>query len=62
MACLAIMGAMKSTPTAAMETLLNMTPLDLVIQVEARMVLYRLLILKKQAEPKTEAGLLSGKM
>jgi hypothetical protein len=33
---------MKSTSTAAMETLLNLTPLDLVIQAEAIMVLYRL--------------------
>jgi hypothetical protein len=30
-ACLAITGAMKSTPTAAMEVLLNLTPLDLLI-------------------------------
>jgi len=51
--------AMKSTPTAAMETLLNLTPLDLVIQAEARMALYRLHILKQPAEPKAEAGLQS---
>jgi len=31
MACLAITGAMKSTPIAAMEILLNLTPLDPVI-------------------------------
>jgi hypothetical protein len=36
MACLAITGAMKLTPTAAMEVLLNLTPLDLLIMVEAR--------------------------
>jgi len=59
MACLAITGAMKSTPTAAMEILLNLTPFDLVIQVEARMALYRLHILKQPADPKAEAGLLS---
>jgi len=53
------MGAMKSTPTAAMETLLNLTPLDLVIQAEARMGLYRLHIPKQPAEPKAEAGSLS---
>jgi hypothetical protein len=52
MTCLAIMGAMKSTATAAMEILLNLTPLDLVIMAEAR-------ILKQPAAPKTEAGLLS---
>jgi hypothetical protein len=45
-ACLAITGVMKSTPTAAMEILLNLTPLDLVIQAEARMALYRLHIFK----------------
>ena len=39
MACLAIMGAMKSTPTAATEVLLNLTPLDLLIMAEARMAL-----------------------
>ena len=59
MACLATMGAIKSTPTTAMEILLNLTPLDLVIQVEARMSLFRLHILKQPAEPKAEAGLLS---
>ena len=47
MACLAITGAMKSTPTAAMEVLLNLTPLDLLIVAEARMALYRLHILKE---------------
>jgi len=56
-ACLAITGAMKSTPTAAMETLLNLTPLNLVIQAEARMALYRLHIHKQPA--KFKAGLLS---
>ena len=59
MACLAITGVMKSTPTAAMEILLNLTPLDLVIQVEARMALYRLHILKQPTKPKAEGGLLS---
>jgi len=55
MACLAIMGAMKSTPIAAMEVLLNLTPLNLLIMAEARMSIYRL----QQAVPKTVAGLLS---
>jgi hypothetical protein len=62
MACLAITGAMKSTPTAAMEVLLDLTPLDLLIIVEARMAHYRLHILKQPAVPKTIAVLLSGKM
>ena len=59
MACLPITGAMKLTPTAAMEILLNLTPLDLVIMAEARMALYRLHILKQPADCKTESGLLS---
>jgi hypothetical protein len=42
MACLAITGDMRSTPTAAMEVLLNLTPLDLLIMAEARMALYKL--------------------
>jgi hypothetical protein len=59
MACLAITGAMKSTPTAAMELLLNLTPLDLLIVAEARMAPYRLHIPKQPADPNTAAGLLS---
>jgi hypothetical protein len=58
MACLAITGAMKSTPTAAMEVLLNLTPLNLLIIAEARMALYRLLMLQQPADLKTETGLL----
>jgi hypothetical protein len=50
---------MKSTPTAAMEVLLNLTPLDQLIMAEVRMALYRLNILKKPADSVTEAGLLS---
>jgi hypothetical protein len=57
-ACLAITGAMKSTPTAAMEMLLNLTPLDLLIMAEARMALYRLHILEQPSVPKTVSGLL----
>jgi len=55
MACLPITGAVKLTPTAAMEVLQNLTPLDLLIMAEARMALYRL----QPAVPKTVAGLLS---
>jgi len=51
MACLAITGAMKSTPTASMEMLLNLTPPDLLIMAEAKMALYRLHILKQPADP-----------
>jgi hypothetical protein len=50
--------AMK-TPTAAMELLLNLTPLDLLIMAEARMALCRLHILKQPAVPHTSAELLS---
>jgi hypothetical protein len=39
MACLANMGAMKSTPTAAMEVLLNLPVLNLLIMAEVRMAL-----------------------
>jgi hypothetical protein len=56
MACLAIMGDMKSTPTAAMEVLLNLTPLDLLIMAKARMALYRLHILKQPTVPKQYQG------
>ena len=59
MACLAITGAMKSTPTAAMEVLLNLTPLNLLIMAETRMALYRLPVFKQPADPRTETGLLS---
>jgi hypothetical protein len=58
-ACLAITGAMKSTPTAAMEALLNLTPLDLLIMAEARMTLYRLRISKQTNDLKTNVGMLS---
>ena len=59
MACLAITGAMKSTPIATMEVLLNLTPLDLLIMAEARMAFYRLQILKQPPAPTKVAGLLS---
>jgi hypothetical protein len=47
MACLNITGAMKTTPTAALDMLLNLTPLDLLIMAEARMALHRLHALVK---------------
>jgi hypothetical protein len=59
MACLAITGATRSTPTAAMEVLLNLTPLDLLIMAEARMALYRLWITKQPSAFEAETGLLS---
>ena len=58
MACLTITGAMKSTPTAAVEMLLNLTPLDL-IMVEARMTLCRLHTLMQPADSTAAAGMLS---
>ena len=42
LACLCITSAMKSTPTAAMETILNLPPLDIYINAEARMGAHRL--------------------
>jgi hypothetical protein len=59
MARLAITGAMKLTPAAAKEVLLNLTPLDLLIMAEASMALYRLRILKQPTVPKSTSGLLS---
>jgi hypothetical protein len=50
---------MKSTPTAAMKVLLNLTPLDLLIMAQARMALYRLHILKQPTVPKTVSRLLT---
>jgi len=50
---------MKSTPPAAMEMLLKLTPLNVLIMAEARMALYRLHMLKQPADLKTETGLLS---
>jgi hypothetical protein len=58
MACLAIAGAMKSTATAAMEVLLNLTPLDLLIMAEVRVVLHNVHRLKQPAVSGIEAGLL----
>ena len=40
--CLWIMGAIRTTPTGAMEALTGLPPLDLVIQAEARSAAYRL--------------------
>jgi hypothetical protein len=57
MACLAkYYGAMRSTPTAAMEVLLNLTPLDLLIMAEARMALYRLQNTKQTSAFEAETG------
>jgi hypothetical protein len=59
MALLAITGAMKSTPTAAVEVLLNLTPLHLLIMAEARLALFRLHIPKQPTDFKRELGMLS---
>lgn len=42
LACLCITSAMRSTPTAAMETILNLPPLSILAKAEARMGAYRL--------------------
>jgi hypothetical protein len=49
----------KTTPTAAMDVLLNLTPLDLLIMVEVRLALYRLHTPKQPTNYKTKAGMLS---
>jgi hypothetical protein len=41
-ACLCITGAIRSTHTAAIETLLNLSPLEIFIEGEARMGAHRL--------------------
>jgi hypothetical protein len=40
--CLAITGAMKKTPPAAMEVLLELPPLHVMIEMEAQAVIYSL--------------------
>jgi hypothetical protein len=57
--CLAVTGAMRSTPTAVMEVLLDLTPLELLIMAEARMALYRLHIPKQTDANEIATGLLS---
>jgi hypothetical protein len=42
LACLGIMGAIRTTPTGAKEALAGLPPLDLVIQGEARSAAHRL--------------------
>lgn len=42
LACLCITGAMRSTPTATMEILLGLTPLDIEIKAKARVCAHRL--------------------
>jgi hypothetical protein len=42
LACLGITGALRTTPTGAMEVLVGLPPLDLVIQGEARSIAHRL--------------------
>jgi len=59
MACPTITGAMKTTPTAAMELLYNFTPLDLLIMAEVRMTLYRLHKFIQTADCTASAGMLS---
>jgi hypothetical protein len=50
---------MKTTPTAAIEKLLNLTPLDHLIMAEARMSLYRLHVLVQSTDSTRPYGLLS---
>jgi len=41
LACLAITGAMRTTPTAAMVVLLVLPPLHVIIEAEAQAAIYR---------------------
>ncbi|XP_054282999.1 uncharacterized protein LOC129000118 [Macrosteles quadrilineatus] len=41
-ACLSITGAMRGTPTAALEVVLNLLPLDIIVKGEARITAYRM--------------------
>jgi hypothetical protein len=50
---------MRSTPTAAIEVLINLTPLDLLIMAEATMALYRLRITEQPSVFEAGTGLLS---
>jgi hypothetical protein len=52
LACLAITGAMKTTPTAAMEVLLGLPPLRVKIEAEAQAGIYRLMC-DQQWKPKS---------
>jgi hypothetical protein len=52
LACLAITGAMKTTPTAAMEVLLGLRPLRVMTEVEAQAGIYRLMC-NQQWKPKS---------
>jgi hypothetical protein len=47
MACLAITGSMNSTPTAALEIMLNLPPLHICVEAEALKTAHRLHILKQ---------------
>ena len=48
MACLMITGAMKTAPTKALETVLNLAPLNIYVEAEARSTAYRIIIDKGQ--------------
>jgi hypothetical protein len=52
LACLAITGGMKATPTAAMEVLLGLPPLHVMIEAEAQARIYRLMC-DQQWKPKS---------
>jgi hypothetical protein len=50
------MGAITATPTAAVETILNLTPLDIYIHRVSRMVAYRLQITESWRPTFTRKG------
>ena len=49
--CLAITGAMRTTPTAATKVLMGLLPLHLINEVEAQIAIYRLMC-NLQLKPK----------
>lgn len=42
MVCIAVTGAMRSTPTAALQAMLDLPPLHMIIESEARLATHRL--------------------
>ena len=56
LACLCITGAMSSAPTRALETILDLTPLDIFICSVARMTAYRMTLQNQWYDKPTEKG------
>ena len=59
LACLCITGAMPSAPTRALETILDLTPLDIFICSTARMTAYRMMLRNQWYDKPTAKGHIS---